>query len=183
METLTERTVGSTLVAAVQADITTLEVDAIVNAANESLAHGGGVAAAIAQAGAPEVQRESNEWVAEHGMLRTGRAAVTSAGAMSAKHVVHVVGPRFAADQDNEGMLSAAVAAALEAAAAYGADSIALPAISAGVFGYPPDEATRVIVRAVTEWGLRHVAPSTVLLVGHDAGIAGRFASAINDLA
>lgn len=182
METLTERTVGSTLVAAVQADITTLEVDAIVNAANEQLAHGGGVAAAIARAGAPDVQRESDEWIAQHGPVEAGHAAVTSAGEMPADYVVHVVGPRFADGQDNQGMLRTAVDAALTAAAAYGAESVALPAISAGVFGYPPDEATQVIADAVAQWAAGHVVPSQVLLVGHEPRMARRFAAAVDQL-
>src|SRR5690606_15495772 len=128
----------------VTADITTLEVDAIVNAANESLAHGGGVAAAIARAGTPVVNEESAEWVEQHGLLEPGESAYTGAGSMPARWVIHVVGPRYSEGQDNESLLRQAVAAALDRGAELGARSMALPAISAGIFGYPLDEATYV---------------------------------------
>ena len=128
------------------------DVDAIVNAANEHLAHGAGVAAAIARAGAPVVDQQSREWIEQHGSVQPGRAAITSAGDMPALNVIHVVGPVFRPDQDNEAVLSEAVVAALDAAVGLGARSIALPAISAGIYGYPPAEACRVIVRTVDSW-------------------------------
>ena len=82
-----------TRLAIVQGDITEQDVDAIVNAANAHLAHGGGVAAAIARAGAPVVDRESREWVERHGPVLPGSAAETAAGDMKARNVIHVVGP------------------------------------------------------------------------------------------
>lgn len=180
MEVIAERVVGSTRIAAVRGDITSLEVDAVVNAANEMLAHGGGVAAAIARAGAPEVQAESDEWVRSHGPVGPGRAAVTSAGAMPAEVVIHVVGPRYREDQDNEGMLRAAVEAALTAAEEHGARRIAFPAISAGIFGYPPDEATAVLADVVVGWATEHALPAEALLVGFDRTMADRFAAALS---
>jgi O-acetyl-ADP-ribose deacetylase (regulator of RNase III) len=179
MEVITERTVGAVRVAAVQGDLTRLYVDAIVNAANEHLAHGGGVAAAIARAGAPDVNAESQAWVREHGAVPPGGAAVTSAGPMPADYVIHVVGPRYRDGQDNEGMLRAATLAALGAAAERGVASIALPAISAGIFGYPPDEATAVLTAAVLEWAAAEPLPDRVLLVGYDRAMADRFAAAL----
>ncbi|MBA2529014.1 MAG: macro domain-containing protein, partial [Euzebyales bacterium] len=101
---------GATLVV-VEGDLTRQDVDAVVNAANERLAHGGGVAAALARAGGPTVQAESDRWVAEHGTLTPGQAAVTGGGGMAARWVVHVVGPRFRPGQDNEGLLRQAVRA------------------------------------------------------------------------
>jgi putative ATPase len=183
-EPLATRQVARATLSAVQADLTALEVDAVVNAANEQLHHGGGVAAALSRAGGPTVQRESHAWVAEHGPVRPGQAAVTTAGRMPARYIVHVVGPRYRSGQDNAGLLAQAVSAALHAAAASGATSVALPAISAGIFGYPPQEATAVITQACAEWlGGRPGRLETVLLVGYDEQSAGLFATAVDELA
>lgn len=165
---------GST-VEAIEADLTALKVDAVVNAANERLEHGGGVALAIARAGGPAVQEESDAWVREHGEVGPGAAAVTTAGDMPARIVIHVVGPRYREGQDNEAMLRAAVEAALGAADERGVESIALPAISAGVFGYPLEEATAVIASTVVEWVRDHELPRKILLVGYDAQAASAF--------
>jgi len=163
-------------VSVVQGDITSLDVAVIVNAANEHLAHGGGVAAAIARAGAPDVQAESDAWIAEHGPVLSGQAAVTSAGGMPASSVVHVVGPRYREGQANEAMLRASVAAALDAAANLDARSIALPAISAGIYGYPREVATAVIADEVVRWLGAHPTPiQTVHLVAFDAATARDF--------
>jgi O-acetyl-ADP-ribose deacetylase (regulator of RNase III) len=179
---LAERTIGEATLSAVQADLTRLEVDAVVNAANEHLHHGGGVAAALARAGGPSVQRESRAWVDQHGPVGPGQAAVTSAGTMPASHIVHVVGPRYRSGQDNAGLLRQAVHAALAAAADAGARSVALPAISAGIFGYPPADATTVIAQACAGWlGAQAGALDTVLLVGYDQQSADLFAAAIGD--
>ena len=97
--------IAGTTVSALRADLTLQEVDAVVNAANEYLAHGGGLAAAIVAAGGWEIQEESDRWVAEHGPLSPGVAAVTGAGRMPARMVIHVAGPRYRAGQDNEGLL------------------------------------------------------------------------------
>jgi putative ATPase len=166
----------------VAGDITTLAVDAIVNAANAHLAHGGGVAAAIARAGAPQVERESRVWVAENGPLGRGQAAVTGAGDMPAEHVIHVVGPVYRDGQDNERLLREAVSAAMHAAAQEGDRSMAIPAISAGIFGYPLDEATRVIADAVLVWLRLHPGVlEEVRLVGYDTAAADAFRRALED--
>ncbi len=160
-----------------QGDITTLEVDAVVNAANEYLAHGGGVAAAMVRAGGRVVQEESDAWVREHGKLESGAAAVTTAGAMPAQWIIHVVGPRYREGQDNESLLRSAVVAALRAAADLGAEAVALPAISAGIFGYPVDEATAVIANAARRW-LRG-RDLEVILVGYDEATTRHFRTAV----
>ena len=171
---------GETVIRVQEGDITTLEVDAIVNAANEHLAHGGGVAAAIARAGAPDVNDESRAWIRDHGSVAPGTAAVTSAGPMPADIVVHVVGPRYRSGAPNEELLAQAVAAVLDAAVASGARSVALPAISAGIFGYPRDEATKVIWATVASWVADHPAALTdVVLVGYDPGTAEDFRKAM----
>lgn len=164
-----------------QGDITAQDVEAIVNAANEHLDHGGGVAVAIVRAGGRVIQEESTAWVRKHGPVPAGGAVVTTAGSLNARWVVHVVGPRYAPDQDNAGLLRSAVNAALTTAHERGADSIALPAISAGVFGYPLDEATEIIARACTEWLEQH--PDSfeeVRLVGFDQRTADSFRASLD---
>lgn len=160
-------------------DITRLDVDVVVNAANEDLDHGGGVAAAIARAGAPVVDHESAAWVRDHGPIRPGQAAHTGAGDMPAKWVVHVAGPRYTSGQDNEALLTEAVTTALDRATELGARSVALPAISAGIFGYPCPEATSVIYRTIHAWDATHPdGLERVVLVGYDEATAADFRAA-----
>jgi O-acetyl-ADP-ribose deacetylase len=167
-------------VRAVVGDLTRQEVDAVVNAANEHLQHGGGVAAALARGGGPVVQEASDAWVDEHGPLEPGTAAVTPAGDLPARWLVHVVGPRYRRRQDNEGLLRQAVAAALDAAADLGARSVALPAISAGIFGYPPAEAGRVIAEEASRWAAAHGGSvAEVRLVALDDAGAAAFAAGL----
>jgi O-acetyl-ADP-ribose deacetylase len=173
--------VGGTMLRVATGDITQEQVDAIVNAANVHLRHGGGVAAAIARAAGPVLQRESDEWVAAHGPLRDGEAAVTSGGALPCRVVVHVAGPvHDAARDDNADRLRAAVVAALEAAHEHDARSVAFPAISAGIYGYPLDEATRVLVDTVATWVGDHPGVyEQVRFIGFDERVAGAFADAL----
>lgn len=176
--------VGETTIASIVADITRLPVDAIVNAANTELRHGGGVALAISQAGGPVIDEESASWVHTHGPLEPGVAALTSAGDMPSTYVIHVAGPIHTPGRDNEGLLAAATLAALDLADEIGARSLAVPAISAGIYGYPPDEATAVIAETVAEYvsdeetGLR-----SIRLVGYDTPMADRFRHALDRLA
>lgn len=138
-------------------DLTRETTDVIVNAANVHLRHGGGVAGALSRAGGPAVQAESDAWVVTNGPLRDGRAAVTTAGRLAPEHLVHVAGPVYEADRgDNADRLALAVTTALDAAADLGATSIALPLLSAGIYGYPRAEAAAVLVRAVRRWGTDH---------------------------
>jgi O-acetyl-ADP-ribose deacetylase (regulator of RNase III) len=175
--------VAGTTLSAVQADLTRQEVDAVVNAANEYLEHGGGLAAAVVAAGGWEVQEESDRWVAEHGSLSPGTAATTGAGRMPARMVVHVAGPRCQAGQDNEGLLREAIWAALDAAAGHGCRTVAMPAISAGIFGYPLEEAARVIAAACAAWARGHPgALEEIRLVGFSAAAAEAFAAALAPL-
>ncbi len=168
--------VGAIRIEALQGDITTLHVDAVVNAANEYLKHGGGVAAAIVRAGGHSIQDESDRWVDEHGPVARGQAAVTGAGRLPARWVVHTVGPRYEDGQDNESLLREAVAAALDAAAGAGAGSVALPAVSAGIFGYPRSDATAVIASEVIAWSEANPeAFDEIVLVGFDEGTAKDF--------
>lgn len=172
----------SWVIEVVNGDLTQQRVDAIVNAANEHLQHGGGVAAAIVRAGGDVIQRESDSWVKEHGPLEPGQAAVTSAGSLPAAKLIHVVGPRYREGQDNPALLAQAVGAALAAAKSHGCRSIALPAISTGIFGYPRQEACRVIVRAIRDWLTSDAtAFDQVLLVGFDEAATNDFESALRE--
>jgi len=176
--------VAGTRISTVCADLTRQEVDAVVNAANEHLQHGGGLAAALVRAGGWKIQEESNRWVAEHGPLSPGVAAVTGAGRMPAGCVVHVAGPRFRAGQDNEGLLRSAVRAALDAATGRGCRTLAMPAISAGIFGYPVGEAARVIADESAAWARAHPgALDEIRLVGFDDPAADAFAAGLAALA
>ena len=182
MDIIAHSRVGQAQVFVVQGDLTAQPVEAVVNAANENLAHGGGVAAAIVATGGRVIQEESDQWIREHGPVGRAQAAVTTGGALQASHVIHVVGPRYRADQDNEGMLRDATTAALEAASRIDARSVAFPAISAGIFGYPRAEATQVMASAVADWLTDHPGVEEVRLVGYDAGTARDFAAGLESI-
>ena len=140
---------------AVQADITTLEVDAIVNAANSSLLGGGGVDGAIHRAGGPEILAECRrlrQTSLPEG-LPTGQAVATTAGRLPARWVIHTVGPVYAAHDHPAPLLASCYREALQLADELGARTVAFPAISCGVYGYPPEEAAPVAIAAVRDSG------------------------------
>jgi len=175
--------IAGTTIAALRADLTRQEVDAVVNAANEYLEHGGGLAGAVVAAGGWEIQQESDRWVAEHGPLTPGVAAVTGAGRMPARMVIHVAGPRYRVRQDNEGLLRTAVRAVLDAALERACRTVAMPALSAGIFGYPVGEATRVIASECAAWVGEHPhSLDEIRLVGFDAAVEEAFAAALGAL-
>lgn len=179
-EALALSRIGDTNIVVVRGDLTRQPVEAVVNAANRNLQHGGGVAQAIVRTGGRVIQEESDAWIREHGPLAPGQAAVTTGGMLMASHVIHVVGPIFREGQPNAEMLRDAVFAALDAATAHGLSSIAFPAISAGIFGYPPEEATAVIANSVANW--LEATPDglvEVRLVGYSDEIANLFADAV----
>lgn len=176
--------IGSSTVTAMQGDLTVMPVEAIVNAANVQLAHGGGIALAIATAGGPTIDEESAAWVETYGPLEPGVAALTSAGTMPSSYVIHVAGPIFGEGQDNEDLLAAAAFASLDMADEIEATTLAIPAISAGIYGYPPDEATVVITESVAEYlSDAESMIRSVRLVGFDDAMARRFSTAIELLA
>lgn len=174
---------GETSIISAVGDVTTLHVDAITNAANNGLQHGGGIALAIAHAGAPDVDEESRAWIEEYGPLTPGVAALTSAGPMPSSYVIHVAGPIHDGSPSNEEDLAAAVLAAIDMATELEIGSLAMPAISAGIYGYPPDEATRVITETAAETlSESDTTLRTLHLVGYDLEMASRFASAIREM-
>ena len=135
-------------------DITELKADAIVNAANQYLEHGGGVAAAIVRKGGEIIQIESREYVKKHGPVPVGSVAVTSAGKLKAKYVIHAVGPVYG-DPEGDAKLASAIRSSLEKAEELGLGSIALPAISTGVFGYPYERAARIMAETLKNYRYR----------------------------
>jgi O-acetyl-ADP-ribose deacetylase (regulator of RNase III) len=137
-----------TRLTAVQADITTLDVDAIVNAANNELAPGGGVCGAIHQAAGPALADACRQ----AGPCPTGEARITPGFGLKAKFVIHAVGPRWMGGRRGEAeLLAGAYRSALQLAKDQGLATIAFPAISTGIYGYPLEEATAVAVRTVRE--------------------------------
>lgn len=143
------------------ADITTLEVDAIVNAANSSLLGGGGVDGAIHRAAGPELLAECRTL----GGCPTGEARITGGYDLPARHVIHTVGPVWrGGDAGEAGLLRAAYENALRLAEEAGCESLAFPAISTGVYGYPADQAARIAVETVQAWLAAHDRPVRVIL-------------------
>lgn len=131
-----------------QGDITTEEVDAIVNAANEQLAHGGGVAWAISKKGGATIQEESDAWIRNHGEVSHAHPAWTSGGNLPAKYVIHAVGPVWG-DGDEDKKLHDAITGSLQVAGELKCKTISMPAISTGIFGFPKDRAAGIIFKAV----------------------------------
>ncbi len=132
-------------------DLTEENVDAIVNAANTLLHHGGGLAAAIVRRGGKSIQEESDVWVQEHGPITHARPALTGAGTLPCRYVIHAVGPIWG-EGDEDAKLHTAVTAALSLADQRGFKSVALPAISTGIFGFPKARGAEVILDAITDF-------------------------------
>lgn len=135
----------------VQGDITTEEVDAIVNAANEYLQHGGGVAWAISKKGGSAIQKESDAWIRQHGRVPHAAPAWTSGGLLPARYVIHAVGPVWG-DGDEDNKLEAAVTGSLRVADELKCSSIAMPAISTGIYGFPKDRAAGIIFSTIEKY-------------------------------
>jgi O-acetyl-ADP-ribose deacetylase (regulator of RNase III) len=145
--------------AVVEGDITRLAVDAVVNAANSSLLGGGGVDGAIHRAAGPELLAECRTL----GGCPTGEARITGGRRLPARHVIHTVGPVYQGGRSGEPeLLRSCYCESLRLAAAAGLRTVAFPAISTGVYGYPKAEACEVAVAAVTDWLEAHELPRTV---------------------
>ena len=142
-----------TRITLVEGDITEQQVDVVVNAANSSLLGGGGVDGAIHRRGGPEILAECRRLRAsQYGKgLRVGQAVATTAGRLPARWVVHTVGPVYLAEEYEEraGLLASCYRESLRAAAGLGARTVAFPAVSAGVYGWPLDDAARIALTTV----------------------------------
>lgn len=136
----------NTKLTVLQGDITKLQIDAIVNAANESLRGGGGVDGAIHKAGGPEILKECQQYKG----CPTGEARITSAGKMPSQYVIHTVGPVYRGGNVNEAqLLENAYSSSLKLAKKHQIRSLAFPFISAGVYGYPKDEASEIAILTI----------------------------------
>jgi len=144
----------------VHGDLTEERVDAIVNAANAQLVHGGGVAGAISHSGGPDIQAQSDAWVREHGLVTHERPALTGAGRLPCRYVIHAVGPVWG-EGNEDANLRVAVTGSLALADELRLASLALPAISTGIFGFPKDRGARIIVDAIL--GFLSTQPQTSL--------------------
>ncbi|BCL23957.1 O-acetyl-ADP-ribose deacetylase [Streptomyces tuirus] len=140
-----------TAIELVRGDITRESVDAIVNAANSSLLGGGGVDGAIHRRGGPAILEECRRLRAAHlgKGLPTGQAVATTAGNLDARWVIHTVGPRFTPEQDRSELLASCYRESLRVADELGARTVAFPAVSAGIYGWPMEDAARIAVETV----------------------------------
>ncbi|HWP61879.1 MAG TPA: O-acetyl-ADP-ribose deacetylase [Candidatus Binatia bacterium] len=163
-----EIVIGGRVLALVVGDITTVPADAIVNAANSALAGGGGVDGAIHRAGGPAIMAELR---ARYTGCPTGSAVVTGAGNLPARWVIHAVGPRWQGGGRGEaGLLASAYRTAFGLAEELGARTVTFPAISAGIYGYPLDEAARIALETIAEClsGAKVVERATFVLFSPD---------------
>jgi O-acetyl-ADP-ribose deacetylase (regulator of RNase III) len=153
-----------------EGDITEQEVEAVVNAANSSLMGGGGVDGAIHRRGGPAIldeckQLRATDWPEG---LPTGQAVATTGGRLPARWVIHTVGPVYAKSEDRSGLLASCHTESLRVADELGARTVAFPAISTGVYGYPVDEAAPVAIGAVRS-ARTNVDEVRFVLFGRDA--------------
>lgn len=166
----------------VQGDITTQEVDAIVNAANPQLAGGGGVDGAIHRVGGPAIMEETDQRYPDG--CPTGQAVISAAGDLPCKYVIHTVGPVWNGGIRGEpDLLKSAYRSSLQLAVEHHCDSVAFPAISAGVYGYPLDLAAAHALTTVADFLRDEQAPGRVIFVLFDSGAFGAFANALENVA
>ena len=151
MKVIVEKVIKRTHIKVIEGDITQIDTEAIVNAANSYLQHGGGVAGAIVRAGGEIIQKESNEIVRKRGPLKAGEAVITSGGNLKAKYVIHTVGPVWGEGNEEE-KLKRAIISVMEIAKNYKLKSISVPAVSCGIFGFPKEKGTKIIVEVVKDF-------------------------------
>ncbi|QNE39880.1 O-acetyl-ADP-ribose deacetylase [Hymenobacter sp. NBH84] len=152
-----------------QGDITRVDTDAIVNAANSSLLGGGGVDGAIHRAGGPAILEECRQIRARQGGCPTGEAVLTTGGALPASYVIHTVGPVWNGGTKGEAeLLANCYRNSLRLAAENQLTSVAFPGISTGIYGYPKADAARIAVREVQTFLKENELPATVVFVAYD---------------
>jgi O-acetyl-ADP-ribose deacetylase (regulator of RNase III) len=163
----------------VQADITQQDTEAIGNAANSTLAGGGGVDGAIHRAGGPTLMSELN---AKYKGCPTGSAVITRGGNLKAKYVIHAVGPRYSGSPKDPKLLSNAYQKSLELCSQNKISSIAFPSISTGIYGYPVEEASRIALRTVMDYLKDHPEIKLVRFVLFDSNTYRVYEGALEEL-
>ncbi len=175
--------INTTLFKTIVADITTLDVDAVVNAANSSLMGGGGVDGAIHRAGGPAILEECKRIVSDIGRLPTGEAVITTAGSMPSRHVIHTVGPVWHGGRKNEPeLLKNAYWNSMKVALENGITTIAFPSISTGIYGYPVEKAAGVAVCTVMDFFSVHSGKfKEIIFCAFDARTEKEYARALKE--
>lgn len=167
-----EQQINTSLLVLTIGDITKESTDAIVNAANSRLAGGGGVDGAIHRAGGPLIMKDCRKI----GGCPTGYAVITTAGNLTAKHVIHTVGPRYLDGTRNEAtLLRSAYLESLRLASKHNLQSLAFPAISTGAYGYPIKEAARIALQTIIDYLRTHNDITLVRIVLYDTATYDRF--------
>ncbi|MGA2503614.1 MAG: macro domain-containing protein [Anaerolineales bacterium] len=180
---------NGTILQLIQGDITAETTDAIVNAANENLIHGAGVAGAISRGGGPQIQIESDAWVRKNGPVNHDSPAWTTGGKLPCRYVIHAVGPVWRDPRGTEqgeqedSKLEAAVSGSLRVADELRLESISFPAISTGIFGFPKERAAKVIIKAICNYFevTSNSGIKTVRLVLYDNSSLSAFQKAWHD--
>jgi O-acetyl-ADP-ribose deacetylase (regulator of RNase III) len=179
-DTLTS-TVNQATISVIQGDITHQTTDAIVNAANSSLMGGGGVDGAIHRAGGSAILEECIKIVAKQGQLPPGKAVITTAGNMKAKHVIHTVGPIWrGGHQDEAAVLASAYRESLKLAAANKLTSISFPSISTGAYGYPVKDAAHIALKETADFLAKATSIKKVAFVLFDTHTFEAYANALH---
>jgi O-acetyl-ADP-ribose deacetylase (regulator of RNase III) len=177
-------TINQATISVIQGDITHQTTDVIVNAANSSLMGGGGVDGAIHRAGGSAILEECIKIVAKQGHLPTGKAVITTAGNMKAKHVIHTVGPIWrGGHQDEAASLASAYRESLKLAAANKLKSISFPSISTGAYGYPVKEAAHIAMKETTDFLAKNTSVKEVIFVLFDPHTFETYANALHHAA
>lgn len=170
--------IGKCRVQLLQGDITEQQVDAVVNAANAELAGGGGVDGAIHRAGGPEIMQDTDKRYPDG--CPTGEAVASVAGRLSAQHVIHTVGPIWRGGREGEpAALASCYRKSLQLAVDLDCKSVAFPAISTGVYGYPLDLAANVALKSAIDFLKWHKHPEEVRFVLFGEGAFGAFARSL----
>ncbi|WP_333861119.1 macro domain-containing protein [Clostridium sp.] len=160
--------IGSKKILIKRGDITKEDSDAIVNPANSALQHGGGAALAISRAGGPKIQSDSNELIKKIGNLPVGKAVITYGHNLNCNFVIHTVGPIMGEGNEDE-KLKKAIKNVLNLAESYNLNSISIPAVSSGIFGFPKERCAKILLETSVEFLKREdIDLKTIIMCNHD---------------
>ncbi|MEM3685332.1 MAG: macro domain-containing protein [Conexivisphaerales archaeon] len=163
---LMELMINGVKVSVIKGDITSAIADSIVNAANRFLQHGGGVALALVKKGGHSIQQESDDFIKRHGPLKKGEIAVTTAGSLLAKRIIHTVGPVYGEGTFDE--LVDAYTVAIMASDKFNDIILALPAISAGAYGFPAEDSAKALYSALKKLELKRLQRIDIYIMNNE---------------